>query len=327
MDNTPTGPDIFEYDNPEWARQFILQLRYGLGAEHNERMVQITRAFINGHLRFPPPPGDPEAEADCANLSNKGYCCLGPVLADEQISEVMQFFQHSAYVDRTQNIFNLDRNTVLRAPYLRDIALSRRILHRVSRYLGVPPTVQTMLAWWSFHDRFSAEDAQFFHFDFHDFRWVKLFVYLTDVDVGSGPHVLVRGSHNRNLLTENLKNLANADPKSAASLKHIFETQNRLTDEAVETAFGTDRIVVLEGAAGEAFLVDTACYHKGMLPEHQDRLVFQTLFTMLPTIKDTVVPLEVCGGYEKYCETTGKNAADKRFWEYVTRLVMQNIKH
>ena len=73
--------------------------------------------------------------------------------------------------------------------------------------------------------------------------------------------------------------------------------------------------------------MDTACCHKGMLPEHQDRLVFQTLFTMLPTIKDTVVPLEVCGGYEKYCETTGKNAADKRFWEYVTRLVMQNIKH
>jgi hypothetical protein len=38
MIETPAGLDIFDYDNPEWARQFILQLRYNLPPEIHDHM-------------------------------------------------------------------------------------------------------------------------------------------------------------------------------------------------------------------------------------------------------------------------------------------------
>ena len=41
----------------------------------------------------------------------------------------------------------------------------------------------------------SSEAAQLFHFDMDRIRFLKVFIYLTDVGTENGPHVYVRGSH------------------------------------------------------------------------------------------------------------------------------------
>ncbi len=60
----------------------------------------------------------------------------------------------------------------------------------------------TTRTWWSFPTKTASEAdlsrASFkFHFDLDDWRMLKFFFYLSDVDADAGPHVYVRGSHNR----------------------------------------------------------------------------------------------------------------------------------
>ena len=40
-----------------------------------------------------------------------------------------------------------------------------------------------------------SEAAQMFHFDLDRIKWLKFFIYLTDVKINSGPHVYVSGTH------------------------------------------------------------------------------------------------------------------------------------
>ena len=43
----PTGPRVFDYDNPNWARQLLLQLRYNIPISDHDHIARITQAFIN----------------------------------------------------------------------------------------------------------------------------------------------------------------------------------------------------------------------------------------------------------------------------------------
>ncbi len=69
------------------------------------------------------------------------------------------------------------------------------------RYLGAVPLHTGNNLWWNFPgQRTVAEQnkfAQLFHFDLDDYRFVKFFFYLTDVDGEAGPHTFVRGSHRK----------------------------------------------------------------------------------------------------------------------------------
>ena len=93
MIETPTGLDIFDYDNPEWGRQFILQLRYNLPPETHDHMQAIGRTFVNGHLKSGVPPGNASAQDDASALSRDGFLRLGKVLGNEQIMESRAHFE------------------------------------------------------------------------------------------------------------------------------------------------------------------------------------------------------------------------------------------
>ena len=71
------------------------------------------------------------------------------------------------------------------------------ILALMQEYLGCRPVADVLSMWWhtSFHRQPDSEAAQFFHFDLDRIKWLKIFVYLTDVGPENGPHSFVRGSH------------------------------------------------------------------------------------------------------------------------------------
>jgi len=82
-------------------------------------------------------------------------------------------------------------------------------------------------------------------------RGFKLFLYLTDVDETSGPHVFMKDSH--------------ASP--------LLDTGKAQSDEAVRAAFGAGNEIHMVGPAGTWFLADTFGYHKGALPVTGRRLM------------------------------------------------------
>jgi hypothetical protein len=119
------------------------------------------------------------------------------------------------------------------------------------------------------------ELAENFHRDFDDYRFIKLFCYLTDVDETSGPHVFIRGSHRVN--------------------KHI-EARQALSDEIVAQEFGADNILRVVGPAGTAFLENSFGVHRGMPAATRPRLILQVLYSLRPLIYSPRKPLLRRGG-------------------------------
>ena len=57
-----------------------------------------------------------------------------------------------------------------------------------------------------------------------------------------------------------------------------FSLSRVQTDEQIRRYYGQERIATLEGPAGSGFAEDTVCFHKGLHPERNDRLVLQVRF-------------------------------------------------
>jgi hypothetical protein len=130
-----------------------------------------------------------------------------------------------------------------------------------AEYLGFNPVLDLLSMWWSAPGDAALQSraAQLYHFDMDRFKFVKFFIYLTDVDTNNGPHCYVRGSHTR---------------KPAALLK-----DGRLTDEEILGHYATDELIELTGPAGTLLAVDTRGFHKGKPLLERDRLIFQIQFS------------------------------------------------
>jgi hypothetical protein len=139
-------------------------------------------------------------------------------------------------------------------------------LHEIAAsYFGYWPNWVESRLYWSFvrHDLDPVERARsgqnvLFHYDLCGFRWCYLFFqfYLTDVDAGCGPLVLVRGSHR---------------PKS---LRLLLGSANH-SEEVIAEYYHRDNFVMLTGAAGDGFVMDGYCFHRATAPTTGERLFLQ----------------------------------------------------
>jgi len=142
------------------------------------------------------------------------------------------------------------------------------LLEIAARYVGAKPKLVGVNLWWSYPEEANAAArdfaAQKFHFDLDDFRFIKFFFYLTDVDAASGPHVAVRGTHRH---------------KRRASFREHFAVR-RYSDEEILAAYGADSVVTITGPAGTGFAEDTMCIHKGLPPASRPRLALQIQYAL-----------------------------------------------
>lgn len=142
------------------------------------------------------------------------------------------------------------------------------VIHRIAAgYLGTDqPFLIASRLWWSFPSRNAREidlhqaSQERFHFDLDDWRQLKFFFYLTDVDTGAGPHIYVQGSHRNH------------------ALPHQFSPFVGQSAEAVAKHYGEDRITVLTGAAGTGFAEDPFGFHTGTLVQTRPRLMLELSF-------------------------------------------------
>jgi hypothetical protein len=344
-DNDHVGNSIyrlkpFSWDDAGFYRKLLLQLRYGAGLHNRALLANVLAQSIRHEVDLPPiSPNTPnQRDQRIASLRTDGFCHLGSIFAPEQVAGIRDtlgacplvggrasggtgrtFSRSTAPID--ENIGTIDEATGLSScPELIEIANHPDILSVVEGFLGAPPTVQYYAAWWSFAGRGGAQEAQFFHYDRNCFRFVKLFVYLTHVGIGAGPHVYVRGSAEIQDWMRRLEDAKLHDPENARRFLDMINA-TRKTDDDVIDFFGRDRLETFTGDAGEAFLVDTSGIHKGQFPETDDRLVFQATYALLPTLKEEarqVVHADLAGAcIERYGEKI-----DRRYFDYVNRIAV-----
>ncbi|HTH96372.1 MAG TPA: hypothetical protein VL574_03090 [Stellaceae bacterium] len=150
---------------------------------------------------------------------------------------------------------------ILAAPGLLALLNDPDVLAVAEFYLGCKPLLDNIGAWWAFGGREAAKGTQRFHRDFDSLRGFKLFIYLTDVDEGSGPHVYMSGSH----------------------VNPLLDTGKAQADETIRRLFGAGNEMVVTGAAGTRFIADTFGFHKGALPAQGRRLMVAAQYNVHPS--------------------------------------------
>ncbi len=147
---------------------------------------------------------------------------------------------------------------------VRDIAYNKTIFNVAKNYFKTNPIVQSTQIWWTFSNldhngRYTNPPGNEFgyHYDVDDFKFLKLFIYLTDVDEKCGPHyfIIKKGKKNFN--------------------EYI---NRRISDDQALKKY-KDRIILLKGEKGKSFIEDTSNYHKGSNPEiNSSRGILQIIY-------------------------------------------------
>lgn len=138
------------------------------------------------------------------------------------------------------------------------------VLHLIAaKYLKTKPVHISNSLFWSFPNNSTffeqSKAAQVFHCDLDDYKFLKFFFYITDVDLNSGPHVYILGSHNQKKLLYQL-------------------LRGRATEQDLIDYYRKENIVSITGSRGWGFAEDTFGYHKGSAPASKPRLMLQVEF-------------------------------------------------
>lgn len=153
-------------------------------------------------------------------------------------------------------------------PAMKKLESDPGLLAIAAKYLGAKPVHIASELWWSFPVSSTPEEqlkaAQVFHYDMDDYRFIKFFFYLTDVDLSSGPHVCIRGSHRNKKWSHQLLGLRCASKG----------------DQEIVDYYGAENVVTICGPAGFGFAEDSYCFHKGALPTEKERLLLQIVFAI-----------------------------------------------
>jgi ectoine hydroxylase-related dioxygenase (phytanoyl-CoA dioxygenase family) len=256
-----TRPGIFSYA----AQRMILKnpLRNGIAS-----MIASRRPAANANT-------DPRTESAVKDLHENGIYMLPKYLSAAAVKEVRAAVDGMPLDERFSPYRkNLDLESIpadahvaeyrtealLKSETVMNIANDPHLIAVASQYLGCKPTISNMSIWWSFPTGGKAQEAENYHRDVDDWRFVKFFLYLTDVDSGSGPHRFIRKSQKSNALT-NLK---------------------RLTDEEVAANFPAEDHLEITADAGDAFMENTFGIHKGQPPINKRRLLLQVEYSINP---------------------------------------------
>ena len=313
-------------------RRYLLRLRYAIPQHAHEAMsIYVARALNDGVSAVP---GDIPNMIGLNELMRDGIARLEPALTDSQIIEAHNALAPFRVYDgwkRTPGDWPADgvpapvhvahyppnAMTVLR-PLLR-YANHRELIASIARYFGCLPTIGYFSLWWSLAGRGDPQDAELFHVDKHDYKWLKLFVYLTDVGMDAGPHVVVRGTHRPEVREEAAKIAAH---RGQTNRFHAMLSAQRKSDADVEEFYGTAPIEYVTGLAGDAFIVNTAALHKGLAPDKRNRLAFQALYVMMPDAKIAPTMIDMPGLFERCVMNDARLSMDQL--RYINRLVVRS---
>lgn len=274
---------------------YIFQRRiYGF-----QKRETIRRALVN----FLPKnrytsPEEPSKQAQ--EIYEQGYSILPSMLNSQEIDEIVTYMSSKdmfqqydpnriAYTEsklpsgtNTASYFEKD---ILACPHVLELANSELFINIASQVLGCKPTLSSIKIWKSYGAK-SAKDSQNFHRDVDDIGFIKIFVYLSDVDEEMGPHIFVAGSHR--------------DP----NLVKI----RRYSDKEVNEKFESSKFISFTGPAGTIFAENTYGLHKGTVPSKSGRIILQFEYSVFPI-----------GGYKYNNKITLPNNFDK----YINRLFCQ----
>lgn len=221
--------------------------------------------------------------AHLQSLRRTGLTEFGQLVSPDHIAEIQAFLRDKSLVTPDgrrlvgaepaagATIASYPVRTVLECPHIIELMNSPQALAIASAYLGCMPTISGLRIDWSSPSDGPVAEVQQFHRDYDDWRFVKLFVYLTDVSDTIGPHEYVLTSHRR----------------SGRLYAKPYER------EYLERKYGRSNLHQVLGCAGTGFMADTWGIHKGNVPKQHARIMLQIQYSILPVLRFDYQPVSM----------------------------------
>lgn len=180
-----------------------------------------------------------------------------------KLGTVKGYHHEKAQKIKSNTAWIKDGQSLLNVPSIQELTIDSFLLDIIGNYLNVEPIHVQCNCWWSLNYNNSKQsmkaNAQLFHQDKEFIKFLKIFVYLNDVDESNGAHIYVKGSHRENRFAG----------------KEDYKFSQRLIDKEIFDAYGEENIITMKGKKGTVILEDTSGFHKGMPIENGHRLLLQ----------------------------------------------------
>lgn len=140
------------------------------------------------------------------------------------------------------------------------------LLEIVHEYLKYWPTLITQHLTWSFASDLPESEIKKsypptnFHYDIAGYNFMTAYFYITDVDINSAPHIMIKQSHKYKPL-------------------YMLLASNCQADDAILNHYGRDKQIVITGKKGFGFVQDPSCFHKVKPPVTSNRLLLQIRYS------------------------------------------------
>lgn len=220
--------------------------------------------------------GEHELEEINSQIVSKGYYIFPDKLPEDMIQNLLQFSRITPSVPRIDNnkeavnydgenplssIYDFKKQDLFEDKTIQTLLVDESVFAVAQKYLGPRPFLDLTALWWSTANYKSVDlskAAQLYHFDLDRIKFLKFFIYLTDVDALNGPHCYIEGSH---------KNKPTA-----------LRRDGRFLDEELSKYYPPELFKEIKEKAGTIIAVDTSGFHKGKPLVKGERLLFQMEF-------------------------------------------------
>ena len=156
------------------------------------------------------------------------------------------------------HFFDITQKT--NAPIL-DLACNAVLLSPISEYIGMIPVLQSAQLWYSPNTHFYGR-SQMYHMDAEDYRQIKCYIFLDEVDRDSGPLTIIPAAKSRKVY------------KKLRQKGLTIYRNEKIRDEEIYSATSTTSAVQMIGEPGTVAFVDTcSCYHFGSRPGKRPRFL------------------------------------------------------
>lgn len=174
---------------------------------------------------------------------------VDPLVKGEKLLNILDKKNNSTNI--SHQIYR-NTNVINESPIIKEIAFSDEIISLVKEYLRTENFLVDGQIWFTFKgDKVNSQASSHnfgWHYDIDDLHWVKVFIYLNDVDKDCGPHEFLKYSH---LLS---------------GFKKILMRRIDKEDKFNSLKLKNTNLIQFTGKAGTAFIEDTFGYHRGVDP-------------------------------------------------------------
>lgn len=213
------------------------------------------------------------------SLQKNGWAVLPERLSDADVDELTRFaISTPAYTKSMDDERLVSFSTTSTAPsansryvwrmdrLIKNLTVQRLVTesafhHIAQEYLGARPILTSITLWLDpVFD--GCPEEHIYHYDNDGPRFVKFFIYLTDVDFESGAHTYIQRTH------------GHIKPRP-------FKLSRRYDRDGLLRYYGKENEIVFSAPRGTVIVEDTAGFHKGTTPKTRHRLLMQFEYSLI----------------------------------------------